>query len=168
MNGCHQSYPWRKDSKNPLIYPVAANNWLVEWSGKAGYMGRDRLCPHHSEQLEQYNPWQTALRKVPVFEDEGATMGAVSVEYTRSTVQSKSPQTFLRFNVSSLAGLRVQGGLMGVYGHHKLGAKSLSQFTVSPRNRHLSSQPLWLPSLFSLQQGKLLPKETLVFWVLPR
>lgn len=50
------------------------------------------------------------LRKVPVLEHEGSTVGEVSVEYTRCTVQSKP--IFPPFNVSSLADLRVQDGLV--------------------------------------------------------
>lgn len=39
-------------------------------------------------------------------------------------------------------------------------SKTLSQFTLTSRNRPLSSQPLWLPSLLSLQKRKFLSKET--------
>lgn len=95
MNECHQSYPWRRESKTLLIYPGAAHSRLVEWSAKDEYVGTDRLCPRHSEYLGQCDSGQTALRKVPLLEDEGATVGVASVEYANSTVQPKSnPKPF--------------------------------------------------------------------------
>lgn len=75
MDECHQSYPWRTETKNPLVYLVSVNNWLVEWSAKDGYMGRQAVSTPFRvvRAILLEDSWQTSLQKVPGLEDEGAT-----------------------------------------------------------------------------------------------
>lgn len=124
MDGCHQSYPWRTESKNPLVYLVSVNNWLVEWSAKDGYMGRDQLCPRQSEQSEQYcwrAPGRLPSRKFLVWRMKELLLWShyfyvyslqplFSVDYIRSIVQPKpKPKLFsgLMQAVYQLSGSRM-------------------------------------------------------------